>query len=560
MSFDRDDMLDTYLLETGQILEELQELVLRYRDKESFSDDAVAEIFRYMHTMKGSAGFMMFEQVNKLTHKAEDVFYYIREDKPRDVPQAELIELVLGVCDFIQGDLDRLSEGEMADADATELIAKLDVFLEDIRSRNNGGEALKKSRKSEEATQIYIAPADTKASHYFQIYIIYARDTKLANVHAYKIVHALKPIADDIRYTPSTILTDEKSADEILEQGFKILLKTNSPKRKIEQIVSEGYETESIEIGEIDAARYDAGFRFFGVDATVAAKHVDTGDDYVPGDFVVHGDTPGGGKILAKDTAAVKNRNSHVNVDTADMDRLADLVMKLIKTEDKLFNDEEIRGAGLKLEGFDRNADKLRVITGTLNDIVTNMRMVPLTNIFLRMNRIIFEASRKLNKDIDCLLVGEEIRADRGIVEHIADPLMHMVRNSADHGIEEAAERIAKGKPVKGRITLKAEVSDGELRISVSDDGAGLDRDAILKKAHERGLTDRDRSDAEYTDEEVWRFITLPGFSTNTDITEFSGRGVGMDVVVSAIEQIGGRLDIESVSGQGSTMTISFPV
>ena len=135
---------------------------------------------------------------------------------------------------------------------------------------------------------------------------------------------------------------------------------------------------------------------------------------------------------------------------------------------------------------------------------------------------------------------------------------MHMVRNCADHGIEDANERMLKGKPMKGKITLKAEIIDDELFVSVSDDGAGLDREKILKKAHEKNLIPDDKRDSDYSDEEVWRFITLPGFSTNTEVTEFSGRGVGMDVVVSTVETIGGSLSIESKQGQGSTMTMRF--
>ncbi len=543
MSFKRDDMLDTYLLETSQILEELQTVVLKYKDEPAFPEDAVDEIFRHMHTMKGSAGFMMFEQLNALAHKTEDVFFYIREHKPEGVNQKDLVALVLKVSDFIQGELDRLSEGEVADTDSGALIEELDEFLKHI-SKDDAEDERKAS--SGASTQIYIAPKDTKASHYFQIYITYTRDTKLANVHAYKVVHALKGVAEEIKYSPSTILSDEKSSDEILDQGFKILLKSHSPKKKIDEIVSAGYETRSISIIEIDASRFKAGFKLFGVDAPIAAKQTEVATEYVPGDFVVHANAPGGGKVLAKDSAAAKSKSNHVNIEVSQMDKLSDLIMKLVSAEKKLSDD--------------KTTEKVKKLTGDIQDIVMNMRLVPMTNIFLRMNRIIFEASRKMDKDIECSIIGDEVRADRGIVEHIADPLMHMVRNSADHGIEPSSVREAAGKPAKGKITLKAEIKNGELLVSVSDDGAGLNREKILNKAKEKGLTDKNRKDSDYTDEEVWKFITLPGFSTNANITEFSGRGVGMDVVVTSIEQIGGTLDITSKAGKGSTMTMRFPL
>ncbi|MCR4754009.1 MAG: Hpt domain-containing protein [Lachnospiraceae bacterium] len=576
LELNRDDMLDTYVLETTQILDDLQALVLKCKDESGFSEDAVAVIFRYMHTLKGSAGFMMFEQLNLLTHKTEDIFYYIREHKPAKIDQAYLVELVLKVSDFIQGELDRLSDGKMADSDATALIEEQDAFLRKIMSDNSdkteddadpkqsgtsgdaSGDSLNASSGIGGDTRIYIAPKDTKANHYFQIYIVYNKDTKMANVHAYKVVHLLRGVADDIKYTPENILTSEASGAEILEKGFKILLRTSGSKSKLTKLVSEGYETETIEITEIDAARFEAGFKLFGVDAPVAAKITKKDEDFAPGDFVVHSGAPGKGKFLAKDREAKKDKGTHINVEASDMDRLADLIIKLIKAQNKLIEDKEVREAGLELAAFDRNADKIKVITSEIQNLVTTMRMVSFTNIFLRMNRVIFEASRKLGKDIECVIIGDDVKADRGIIEHISDPLMHMVRNCADHGIEEANERMLKGKPMKGRITLKAEIKDDELLVSVSDDGAGLNRDKILKKAHEKNLIPGDKSDSEYTDDEVWKFITLPGFSTNAEVTEFSGRGVGMDVVVSAVETIGGSLSIESKKDQGSTMTMKF--
>jgi len=382
----------------------------------------------------------------------------------------------------------------------------------------------------------------------------------MANVHAYKIVHLLRDVTEDIKYTPEDILTSESSSDEIIERGFKILLKTGCSKRKLKKMVSEGYETVDIEVTEIDAARFEAGFKLFGVDAPLAAKVTKKDEEYAPGDFVVHSGAPGKGKFLAKDSDPKRDKGGYINVEAADMDRLADLVTKIMKAQKKLIEDQEIRQAGLELKSFDRNADKIKVMTSELQDVVTTMRMVSFTNIFLRMNRVIFEASRKLGKDIECVIVGDDVKADRGIIEHISDPLMHMVRNCADHGIEEANERMLKGKPMRGKITLKAEIKDGELFVSVSDDGAGLDREKILKKAHEKSLIDDSKPDKDYTDEEVWKFITLPGFSTNTEVTEFSGRGVGMDVVVNTVETIGGKLEIESKTGEGSTMTMRFPM
>jgi len=186
--------------------------------------------------------------------------------------------------------------------------------------------------------------------------------------------------------------------------------------------------------------------------------------------------------------------------------------------------------------------------------------MVPLTNTFQKMNRIVFDVSRKLNKDIEFEMIGETTEVDKNIIEHISDPLMHLVRNAVDHGIESNEDREASGKTEKGRVTLSAKTESGKVWIGVQDNGAGLNRDKIIAKAKKQGLIDPYKPDSEYTDKEVYQFITLPGFSTNEKVTEYSGRGVGMDVVVSNLQAIGGSLEIESEPGKGSIMYLKIPL
>jgi two-component system chemotaxis sensor kinase CheA len=186
--------------------------------------------------------------------------------------------------------------------------------------------------------------------------------------------------------------------------------------------------------------------------------------------------------------------------------------------------------------------------------------MVPLTNTFQKMNRIVFDVSRKLGKEIEFEMIGETTEVDKNIIEHISDPLMHLVRNSVDHGIETKEEREAAGKEEKGRVILSAKNESGKVWISVQDNGRGLERDKILAKARKQGLLDPFKTDQMYTDKEVYQFITLPGFSTNEQVTEYSGRGVGMDVVVANLSAIGGSLEIDSTPGEGSTMMLKIPL
>jgi two-component system chemotaxis sensor kinase CheA len=186
--------------------------------------------------------------------------------------------------------------------------------------------------------------------------------------------------------------------------------------------------------------------------------------------------------------------------------------------------------------------------------------MMPLTNTFQKMNRTVFDMSRKLGKTIEFEMIGDTTEVDKNIIENISDPLMHLVRNSVDHGIETPEEREAAGKTEPAKVTLEAKNEGGKVWISVSDNGKGLSRNKLYRKAWENGILPDNRIESDYSDKEIFQFITYPGFSTKEKVTEFSGRGVGMDVVVKNIQKIGGVLDIESVEGEGTTMTMKIPL
>ena len=223
--FSTDGMLDIYLFENEQLLEQLQEMVLDQKDADCFDEDSINEIFRTMHTIKGSSGIMMFDNITAVSHKLEDVFYYLRESKPHHVPHLELVEHVLEVQDFISNEMEKIRNGDPVDGDASGIIADLDKFLEGIKKAeaSEGAEPVPEN-VHEEPKQFYIAPVATSASRFYKIYISFYPETEMANVHAYKTVYALKEIAEDLLYSPEDIISDASSAETILEDGFKILL------------------------------------------------------------------------------------------------------------------------------------------------------------------------------------------------------------------------------------------------------------------------------------------------------------------------------------------------
>ena len=279
-----------------------------------------------------------------------------------------------------------------------------------------------------------------------------------------------------------------------------------------------------------------------------------------PGDFVIESKEVGKGKKLAKDKPKKQEKATFISVDVQKMDLLMDLIGELVIAESMVLQSSDLKVQGLSLDNFNKSARQMSKISTELQNAIMSMRMMALTNTFQKMNRIVFDVSRKLGKDIEFEMIGDTTEVDKNVIEHIADPLMHLVRNSVDHGIEMPDERAAKGKTEKGKVTLKAKTESGKVWISVQDNGKGLNRDAILAKARKQGLLDYYKPDSAYTDKEVYQFITLPGFSTKEQVTEYSGRGVGMDVVVSNIKAIGGTLEIESTPGQGSAMIMKIPL
>lgn len=585
--FSTDGMLDMYLFENEQLLEQLQERVLEQKDAECFDEDSINEIFRTMHTIKGSSGIMMFDNITAVSHKLEDVFYYLRESHPGNVPHLELVEHVLSVEDFISSELEKIRNGDPADGDSSEIIKDLDKFLEEIKS---GGASKGVEPPPEnvhvEPKQFYIAPVATSASRFYKIFLTFFPETEMANVHAYKTVYALKEVAEDILYSPEDIISDPNSADTIMEEGFRILLQAQCTEEEIRNIIGVGYDIKTVDVFECKAEEFLQGFDFGEqeqevIDLDSSVEEIETkaqeksaekdGEEskpkeekkpekpqIAPGDFVIKSREPGKQKKLAKDKKGEKN--AFISVNVKKMDQLMDLIGELVISESVVLQNPDLKVPGLNLDRFNKAAGQLAKISTDLQDVIMSMRMVSLSNTFQKMNRIVFDVSRKLGKDIEFEMIGEQTEVDKNIIEKISDPLMHIVRNAVDHGIEEKAQRRESGKSEKGKVILSAKTEAGKVWISVTDDGAGLDRAKLLSKARKQGLLDDSKPDAAYTDKEVYQLITLPGFSTNEQVTEYSGRGVGMDVVVQNIQSIGGTLDIDSKPGMGSTMSLKIPL
>ncbi len=584
-------MLDMFIFETEQGLENLENICLESKDVGEFDEDNVNEIFRIMHTIKGSSAVMMFQNVATLAHKLEDVFYFIRESHPDDVPHDELVDDVLEVSDFITEELEKIKDGADPDEDPAALIEKLDKFLKKIQNKSDKdaeqviAEKQEKAKESEKP-HFYIAPVASENSKFYKIYITYYKETEMANIRAYMAVNSLKGIAEDILYTPSDIISNPDSADVVLEFGFRIALQTTEGPQAITELINSSAGIENIEIEECTSDE----FLDFCVEAE--SKPVSSAGDVLTAPvekptILVESQKPGSSQEekeeADKQTKETENETdkagqkakpkkkpkrppvkkgeaqSFISVNIKKMDLLMDLIGELVIAEAVVLQNPDLKVPGLDLTNFQKSAGQLSKITSELQDAIMAMRMMPLKNTFQKMNRIVYDTSKKLGKDIELEVIGEDTEVDKNIIEHISDPLMHLIRNSVDHGIESDEDRKALGKTEKGKVVLEAKNEGGQVWISVSDNGKGLKKDEILAKAKANGLLGN-KSEKDLTEKEIFNFITAPGFSTKKKVTEYSGRGVGMDVVVKNIQQVGGVLDIESVEGQGSTMTMKIPL
>ena len=537
-----ESMLEVFIYETTTLLEQLDEILLDSEKEKSMSEENVNEIFRIMHTIKGSSAMMGLTSISNLAHAVEDVFAIIRSDPAKMGPVSEAIfNLVFQASDFLKAEIDAVQNESYEPKDPADLIAQLEE-----QARVMNGQAAPAAAPGAAAASEAPAPAK---DGFGRIRVFFEDGCQMENVRAFMLLSQVKDYCDELESAPAHPEADSSLCNEIIQNGFTLLFKPASVAQDLISVVEKAVNIKSYEVLE---------------DPAEAAPEPEPQAEPSP---IVQVSAPPARKPApapaskpaepAANTGAGKNvKQSLISVNQFKLDQLMDLVGEIVTTESMVSGSPDL--AGLKLDNFTKSTRELKKLTDDLQSIVMSMRMVPLTGTFQKMNRIVRDMSKKLGREVAFETVGGETEVDKTIVDSITDPLMHMIRNSMDHGIESPEERIAKGKPEAGTVTLTAENVGGEIVIKIGDDGGGLDKDKILKKAKERGLLAK--PDSEYSDKEIFQMIMLPGFSTNDQVTEYSGRGVGMDVVHQNISKVGGTLSIDSAKDAGSTFTIKIPL
>ncbi len=352
----------------------------------------------------------------------------------------------------------------------------------------------------------------------------------------------------EVTSTVPVDLDADEADDEIKANGLIIKLITDDP-QKVLEFLEDGINVEKaqqLHKPDKTAAPQQTTPQQEAPTPQQAEKAVEQAKEAAPG------------TKQAPKKAAPKHEQSLITVNLEKLDQLLDLVAEIVITQGSVTSSPDLKDLGVDLDRFNKSARELKKLTDELQDSVMSIRMVPVSTAFQKMNRVVRDMNQKLKKGVTLEFEGEDTEVDKSIVDILNDPLMHITRNAVDHGIETPQERAAAGKTEPPTVTLSAGYDSGEVVISCRDNGAGMDRAKILAKAKKNGLLTKPES--EYTDKEVYAFTIAAGFSTNEQITEYSGRGVGMDVVKKNIEKVGGKLLVDSEMGVGSVFTIRIPL
>jgi two-component system chemotaxis sensor kinase CheA len=580
MAIDTDDeILQDFLVEAGEILEQLNEQLV---DLEQQPDDydLLNAVFRGFHTIKGGAGFLGIENLVEVCHRAEDVFNVLRQGQ-RNV-DASLMDAVLQVLDVVNDMFAMVQEGEEPPSAEQELLATLRQLAEP----EEGGEEEEPEAPEEEesaAEEEVVEPEEQEETPSAEGDEITEEefDALLDELHG-KGKHGGVP-----EQAPAAAVSETQNGDEITEDEFEALLDELHGKGKHGGVPEQepAKPAAAAEGGdEITEEEFDALLdelhgkgKFSGVpkggeaaakkEAKKEAKPAKPAPAKAPASKKAEKAAEPEKKPAAagKEKAAkpkpkapkkaASTAETTVRVDTARLDDIMNMVGELVLVRNRLatlratMNDEKVAHAVANLD----------VVTSDLQNSVMKTRMLPVKKVFGRFPRVVRDLARSLKKEIELEMHGEETDLDKNLVEALSDPMVHLVRNAVDHGIESPEEREKSGKPRKGIVVLSAAQEGDHILLTIEDDGKGMDADVLRQLAVERGMMD-DEAAARLDDKECYNLIFQPGFSTKKEISDVSGRGVGMDVVKTRIAQMNGSVEIDSEMGKGSRITIKLPL
>lgn len=550
-------LLETYLFETNSLLDGLDELLINAEKAGDFSEDDVNEIFRSMHTIKGSSAMLEFNSLMEIAHHIEDLFFYIRENGIDSLDQehkSELFNLMFKSTDKLREEVQKVENDEPLEINIDSFVSEINNLLNKVSKNSSGTDEGNAAPAQTDAPAADASSASMPESEdpYF-LHVYFDEGCGMENLRAFMLVNTLQEQGMNFHYYPDDISTNPDTAEKIVDEGFYLGFNTDADLEQASKVMDSAQNIQSYEILENPALSADMAEAEAPVMAE-SAKAPEPKEDKpqaAPAKAIA---APAPAKKPAAHGAV---KQDLISVNLAKLDALVNIVGEIVITEAMVTSSPDLQG--LKLDNFMKSARQLRKLTDDLQGIAMSLRMVSVSGVFQKMNRIVRDMKQTLNKDARLTIIGENTEVDKTIVDSISDPIMHIVRNAMDHGIEvNVQDRIKAGKNPQAEIILSATHTGSEVIISVSDDGQGMDTAAILAKAERNGILTKPAE--EYTKKEILSLLMMPGFSTNTEVTEYSGRGVGLDVVKKNVEAVGGTVTIESELGRGSKTTLKIPL
>jgi two-component system chemotaxis sensor kinase CheA len=502
-------------------------------------DSVVFRIFRSAHTLKGASATMGFNKMAKLTHVMEDLLSKIRSKEQTVSP--EITSVLFEAVDALEGLANNIAEGKEEDIDISRIVQSLNLYIvgEVLRPVYSVPEASGHTEKSNGDGAPPTSRPDRRANLQLRYLESEREQITKAVEEGMKIYHL------DIQLVENCLLKSARVfmvLKEIEKNG--VIIKSNPPMKNLEDEQFEQRFLLGI-LSSVSAEEISQGILSIGDVQHAIIEEIDLAK--LPIEKRVQVDTTGGKlNFIASPT---------VRVDIRKLDDLMNLVGELVISRSRL----EALGAEIDSKDLDEVVEHVGRLTLDLRDNVLKARMVPIETVFSRFPRLIRDLSKELHKEITLEIGGGETELDRTLIDEIGDPLVHIIRNAVDHGIESPEERQKANKPVKGKITLKAYQEGNNVIVKVSDDGRGFNLEKVKEKAIKQGLIDRDMLE-QMRNEQILELTFLPGFSTAAKVTDVSGRGVGMDIVKTKVENLGGMVKINSIEGQGSTLEIHLPL
>lgn len=560
--------LEIFIDESEEHLQTLSDCIM-VLEKEPDNKDTINEVFRAAHSLKGMAGTMGFKRMQHLTHDMENVFQEVRSDHIKVT--SGMIDLLFKCLDALEGYVDNIKSTSDEGTEDNEVIIK---ELNDFIAKTEGAEETGNTETSEakeaapESTQEEktgqekieltkdekkaIREAESNGQHIYVMTVHIQKDCLLKAARAFLVFKAVEDFGQILVYRPSS----QDIEDEKFEFEFSFFLASEESEDKIVAAAKAVSEIEKVDAEEIHLDEY---VKEAEAQEEQQAKEAAAEQKEAPAEAPKAAEKKAPAANAKKQTNAKPVTGRTVRVDIEKLDALMNQVSELIIAKNSLVSISSNESGEYQNQSFHEQIEYLERITTNLHESVMKVRMVPIESVVNKFPRMIRDLSRKLGKKMELYMTGEDTELDRTVVDQIGDPLQHLLRNSADHGLEDNATRVERGKPEVGSIFLKAFQEGNNVIIEVGDDGNGIDVAAVRDKAVERGVITAEQAE-NMSQKEIINILFLPSFSMAKKITDISGRGVGLDVVKSNIEALGGDVEVRTQLGEGTTFIVRLPL